>query len=519
MNKPAARRSIIVLLIVINVLLALALLVRHTTKKEESVPEPELEQSYRANYHFTVPDRWKNDPQKLIYMDGSYHYYYLYNRDYPKGNGTEWRHATSVDLVHWKDEGIAIPKYTNRNGDPWSGSVVADDLGTAGFGEGALIAIVTQPSADGGKQEQFLWYSIDKGKTFAPYGDKPVLPNPGSKDFRDPKVVWYPPAHKWVMALAEGTKIGFYESSNLKEWRYTGDFMTENIGIVECPDLYLMQADDGVMKWVLGASANGTSSGKPNTYAYWTGSFNGMEFFPDHREPGWLDYGFDWYGAVTFEDGRADDKFKHRYAMAWMNNWSYPHETPTLKEGFNGTDSIVRQIGLKRGGNDSYRLVSQPIEALNRLAGRMDRFERIEVNGSKTLNVTGDSYRLDADLSWSEIRNAGLRLRESADQSRHVDVGVFVEGGYSYVNRAYTGHPDRSGRLLESRAPFDRSKKYAHFTVFVDKTSVEVFIDDGGIVYSSLIYPKPGDKGITLFSDGGSVTFRNVVVRHFGPQS
>lgn len=515
MNKPAASRRFALLLIGLTVMAGIAFLIHHAMNREGSTPDIVRKAAFRPDYHFAVPDKWKNDPQKLIYMDGKYHYYYLYNRDYPEGNGTEWRHATSEDLVHWKDEGIAIPKYTTRNGDPWSGSVVADNLGKAGFGQGALIAIVTQPSADGGKQEQFLWYSTDKGKTFAPYGDKPVLPNPGSKDFRDPKVVWYPPAHKWVMALAEGSKIGFYESSNLKEWRYTSGFVTENVGIVECPDLYMMRADDGAMKWILGASANGTSSGKPNTYAYWTGSFDGMAFIPDHREPGWLDYGFDWYGAVTFEDGRADDKYNHRYAMAWMNNWSYPHETPTLKEGFNGTDSIVRQIELKRGGDGAYRLVSQPIDALNRLAGRTDRFKEIEVNGSRTLPVTGDSYRLDAELSWSEIRNAGFRLRESADQARHVDVGVFAEGGYSYVNRANTGHPDRSGKLLESRASFDRSKKNVRLTILVDKTSIEVFIDDGEIAYSSLIYPEPGDKGITLFAEGGSAAFRNVVVRHF----
>ena len=56
------------------------------------------------------------------------------------------RHQT--DLVHWKDEGVAIPKYTNENGDPWSGSVVVDEKNTAGFGKEALVAIVTQPSAE-----------------------------------------------------------------------------------------------------------------------------------------------------------------------------------------------------------------------------------------------------------------------------------------------------------------------------------------------------------------------------------
>ncbi|GIP52992.1 glycoside hydrolase family 32 protein [Paenibacillus vini] len=483
-------------------------------KEGAAIPHPEP--SYRAAYHFTTPDHWKNDPQKPVYLDGKYHYYYLYNRDYPDGNGTEWRHATSTDLVNWNDEGIAIPKYTNPNGDPWSGSIVVDEANTAGFGKGTVIAIMTQPSGNGGKQEQYLWYSTNRGKTFKPYGNGPVLANPGVKDYRDPKIVWDQAAHKWVMALAEGTKVGFYESGNLKEWHYTSSFVTENIGIVECPDLYMMRADDGSMKWILGASANGKSSGQPNTYAYWIGDFDGKKFSTDQQEPQWLDYGFDWYGAVTFEEGGSRDKYDHRYAMAWMNNWDYPHNTPTLKEGFNGTDSMVRQIKLTRSADHKYRLVSQPVDALQQRVGSIDSIEQIQVNGHKTLDFTGETYQLDADISWSEIKNVGFRLRESADRTRHVDVGLFVQGQYSYVNRASTGQPDQSGKYLESKAPFNASnKKVHHLKILVDRTSIEVFVDEGEIAFSNLIFPDSHDKGITLYTEGGTAAFNNVVIKHF----
>ncbi|MBP3040945.1 glycoside hydrolase family 32 protein [Bacillaceae bacterium Marseille-Q3522] len=484
------------------------------TAETPDIPETQQQQTYRASYHLTVPDKWKNDPQRPIYFDGKYHYYYLYNRDYPNGNGTEWRHATSGDLVHWKDEGVAIPKYTNINGDPWSGSVVVDTNNTAGFGKDAVVAIVTQPSADGGKQEQFLWYSTDKGKTFTSYSDLPVMPNPGTKDFRDPKIIWDSQSEKWVILMAEGTKIGFYESDNLKEWRYTGSFQTENIGIVECPDLFIMRANDGMYKWVLGASANGKSIGEPNTYAYWIGNYNGKEFIADYDEPQWLDNGFDWYGGVTFEDGDSSDTFSRRYAIAWMNNWDYPHNTPTTEEGFNGMDSIVRQIELKQKGG-YYRLSSQPVKALNQLTSSTDSFNEIKVVGSKTLPVTGDAYLLEADIFWSDINNAGFRLRESADKERHLDVGIFVEGNYSYVNRAFTNHPDESNRFVESKAPFDGDKKKVHLKVLVDKTSIEVFVDDGEVAYSSEVFPPLNDKGITLFSEGGPAVFENVTIKHF----
>ncbi|WP_044642836.1 glycoside hydrolase family 32 protein [Risungbinella massiliensis] len=473
---------------------------------------------HRPGYHFSVPDQWMNDPQRPIYFDGEYHYYYLYNRDYSwGGNGTEWRHATSKDLVIWEDKGVAIPKYTNKNGDPWTGSFVVDNENTAGFGYGAVIAIVTQPSADGQKQEQFLWYSTDRGKTFKSYSDEPIMKNPGEPNFRDPKVIWDSQAGKWVMTMAEGDKIGFYESRDLKHWVYISGFMAPNIGVLECPDLFLLRADDGNYKWVLGVSANARFKGDPNTYAYWTGNFNGKEFKPDKAEPTWLDYGFDWYGGVTFEDGPGYDKLGRRYAIAWMNNWDYPHNTPTKAEGFNGVNSIVRKVELKNK-NGRYTLVSNPTERLddtNNVSKRID-LGKIEINGNKTIfdqADAGKTYSIEADISWENITNFGFRLRESDDGSKHIDAGLFVEGGFSFVNRKHTGTP--STQFVESKAPFDKNKKKVHLRILVDNTSVEMFIDDGEVVHSNQVFSNAGDTKISAFSTGGTTILENVKITEY----
>nr|WP_216631474.1 glycoside hydrolase family 32 protein [Bacillus amyloliquefaciens] len=513
-NSIMARKWPIVILIFLGAFLFVGLLPNKTHNSSDT--NTEHKKNYRAAYHFTTPDKWKNDPQKPIFFEGKYHYYYLYNRDYPNGNGTEWRHAVSEDLVHWTDEGTAIPKYTNENGDIWSGSVVIDKHNTAGFGKNALVAVTTQPTAKTKAQEQYLWYSTDKGKTFTSYSDQPVMKNPGTKDFRDPKVIWDEQDDKWVMAMAEGEKIGFYESPDLKNWTYTGGFITQQIGLVECPDLYMMRGDDGTAKWVLGVSANGKPAGKPNTYAYWTGNFDGKEFTADQEEPQWLDYGFDWYGGVTFEDGKSEDPLTKRYALAWMNNWDYPNETPTLKNGFNGTDSIVREIRLQQQDGGTYSLVSEPVEALNQLTSSTDSIEHKQVNGSETLPIKGDTYQLDMDIAWSDIKNAGVRLRESADQSRHIDVGISAEGGYAYVNRSFTGQPDKTGAYAESKAPFDGNKGRVHLKILVDKTSIEVFADDGKTVLTNEVFPKHEDQGITLFSEGGSADFQHIEMKHLG---
>ena len=96
-----------------------------------------------------------NDPQRPILLDGVWHYYYLYNAGYPKENGTEWYHLTSTDLVHWKEEGVAITKYKNGLGDIETGSAVVDHDNSAGFGKGAVIAVMTQQDQGIQRQTEF----------------------------------------------------------------------------------------------------------------------------------------------------------------------------------------------------------------------------------------------------------------------------------------------------------------------------------------------------------------------------
>ncbi|MCM3225686.1 glycoside hydrolase family 32 protein [Terribacillus saccharophilus] len=501
-----------VILLVVAVIAVSVLMNEKKTEKQN--PRKAQTISYRPDFHFSSPDKWKNDPQQPIYYQGKYHYYYLYNKDYPEGNGTEWRHATSEDLIHWEDHGVAIPKYTTENGDPWTGSVVHDKNNTAGFGEDALIAIVTQPTGKSGRQEQYLWYSTDGGNTFKQESEEPVLANPGTEDFRDPKVIWNDEKNNWIMLLAEGDKIGFYESADLKTWTFTGDFQTDGIGVLECPDLFQLRAPDGAVKYVLGMSANGEGKGEPKTYAYWTGDFDGTTFTPDEENPKWLDYGFDWYGGVTFEDGLSEDEQAKRYALAWMNNWSYADQTPSMKyDGFNGTDSIVREITLQQEG-DGYYLASQPIAELDQLFQSADTVENIELqNETKALDISAETYRLDADISWTESPNVGLRLRESKDHSRHLDVGIAAADGYSYVNRSHISNPDQEGVYQESKAPFDTEKKLAHLTILVDKTSVEVFVNDGEVVHSNVVFPHPQDQAISIFAEGGSAKFDNISIK------
>ena len=493
---------------------------RPTARSADARPAASAAASYRAVYHHTVPDEWKNDPQRPLLVDGAYHYWYLYNADYRAGaEGTAWRLTTSTDLVTFTDQGIAIPKDTTPNGDVWSGSAVVDHDDTAGFGAGAVVALVTMEPVEGAHtQAQYLWYSTDGGRSFVPHGTDPVLANPDVRDFRDPKLLRDAERGRWVQLLAENDKVGIYVSADLRSWSYVSGFVRDGLGVLECPDLFRIETAEGEARWVLGASANGKPVGLPHTYAYWVGSFDGETFTAETDQPRWLDHGFDWYAAVTWEKhtdlttGAVDPTT--RYALGWMNNWDYAHTTPTLEaDGFNGTDSIVREVTLGRDADGGWALFSRPVDTLAGRATHTRELGDLTVDGELVLDFTGVAYEVTTTVRWEQLTTFGLQLRRSGDGASHIDAGV--HGEYAFLNRGGVPHPDGTGTWLESRTPFDPARRAATLRVLVDRTTVELFLDDGRYVHSPLAFPAPEATGLALFTVGGPATFTDVVIRAF----
>jgi len=480
---------------------------------------PSIAPSMRPEYHFSVPDNWKNDPQRPIYLDGEYHYYYLYNADYLTGGiGTSWRHATTRDHVSFVDHGVAIEKFTNTNGDCWSGSLVVDVENTAGFGPGAVIALVTQARVNQepeGGQAQFLWYSTDGGRSFRPGGTDPVLDDPTRKDFRDPKLTWDGARGQWFMALAEGQSLGFYTSPDLSRWSRVGGFARDDLGLLECPDIFEMTADDGSSHWILGVSANAKHRGLPATYAYWTGSFDGSAFVPDTHEPRWLDWGFDFYGAVTYPhhepSGVEDPTLRH--VIGWANFWDYPHNTPTTtSDGYNGDDMIVRDLRLVRD-NDGFVLASEPTAALTDYAKRTHHLGDLTVDGHLDLDIHARAYDLSCEIDWHEearlVGDIGFEVCRASEGSRFITAGVDLSSQHAYLDRTSTVNPTR-GRTT---APVDAGVGPVSIRLLVDRTSVEMFVGHGRTVQSHRVFPLAGDDGIRLFARDTIADFRDVTIR------
>lgn len=489
----------------------------------------------RPSYHITPESNWMNDPQRPFFLGEEWHLYYLYNADFNEANpggggGTEWYHVTSTDLVHWTQRGVAIEKYIpNQNGvnlgDIETGSAVIDTENTAGFGLNSVIALATQ-MADG-IQQQSLFYSTDNGNTFTPFSGNPVMPspNPSTKpDFRDPKVIWDGARSQWVMALAEGNRIGFYTSSNLRTWVYKSGFTPEDsgvdLGLLECPDLYQLDVDEDTTKrtWVLAAGANGYRYNRTTGTAYWIGSWDGDQFTAANISPQWMDSGPDFYATVSWSDPllTGNQLYASRRAIGWMNNWEYASNLPYYG-GWAGQLSMVRDIKLKTVGV-AVTLVSMPISSYATI------FDTSTKVTGKTITTDPATASLPAMAGGAYVirttvsKNSGddgneVRIRIKGVDTFSTTIGFDFVQAQAFLVRdndgtATDGMPQAPKQAYDTirtvSVPIESNT--ITFTVYVDWNSVEVFLNDGEAALSGLLYPNSGAGSIQMVSGSGRLT-------------
>jgi levanase len=282
--------------------LALTVLIAPWTSAVAAPPDPRVvatyDETYRPQFHFSAAKNWLNDPNGLVYYKGLYHLFFQHN---PNGNtwgNMSWGHATSRDLVHWKEQPLAIPQTFNAAGDSiediFSGSAVVDTNNTSGFGtkkNPPMVAVYTSAYTGkhptlAGRQAQSLAYSTDEGQTWTKYAGNPVL-DIGSGEFRDPKVFWYAPAKQWRMVVVRALehKVDIYGSPNLKTWTHLSEFGPAGAtgGAWECPDLFPLAVDGNPrnIKWVMVVNLNPGGIAGGSGGQYFVGDFDGTTFTSD----------------------------------------------------------------------------------------------------------------------------------------------------------------------------------------------------------------------------------------------
>lgn len=403
----------------------------------------------RPLVHVAPGRGWLNDPNGPVYVDGEYHLYFQHHPHSLEWGPMHWGHVVSDDLLQWHARPIAMEP--DGDGVIYSGSVVRDD-------EGPLLAFYTRVSPEG-VESQCLATSTDGDTWYRHHASPLLLPPPGIKDFRDPKVLRFADSH-WVMVLAVGDEVWFYRSDDLLEWSHTGSFgrgYGAHGGVWETPDL--IQLGD---TWLLTVSViDGGPVGGSGTQ-YFAGSFDGATFTAEDPSVHWVDHGPDFYAPQSWW-GVEDPMW-----VAWMSNWSYAAQVPA--DTWRGVLSIPRRVGWNDG------LVQSPAPPFVGEPAVSDRFDvaaaRVKVEGS----------RLELDVRGTRVTCAD---------------------GLLTLDRGETGP---SGGAAVATVPVGLEG----LDVVVDTCSVEVFGDAGKAVLSALVYPDPERRELRA---SGDIT--SLAVQHY----
>ena len=446
-------------------------------------------EDYRPAYHFSPKKGWMNDPNGLVYLDGTYHLFFQHNPDSTVWGPMHWGHATSTDLVHWEEQPIAL--FPDSLGTIFSGSAVIDKDNTAGFGANALVAIYTNHSHEieakktGLHQTQSIAYSLDKGKTWTKYEGNPVLSNPGIWDFRDPKVMWHADSKQWIMTLATKQTITFYGSKNLKEWERLSEFgegVGAHGGVWECPDLLHFSTPEGE-KWVLLVSIN---PGGPNTESatqYFVGNFDGKTFNTAQKDIQWMDYGPDNYAGVTFSN--VGDR---KILIAWMSNWGYANVVPA--SNWRSGMSIVRELGLIREG-DSWLLTSKPVEELDKVSKTQEKKSTFDLGNDVDRAADMELSTNTLDVSFTLKKAVAFRVELANAAGDTLAFGYNPAQNNYFVDRSKAGNANFSDKFIQCPvAPRLTKESTLPIRFLLDRNSIELFADEGKTNMSALFFVK-----------------------------
>ncbi len=460
----------------------------------------------RPAYHFSPAYGWMNDPNGLVYKDGEYHLYYQHNPYGSRWGNMNWGHAVSRDLISWQHLPVALAP--DGLGAIFSGSVVVDKDNTAGFGAGAIVAIYTEASA---RQMQSIAYSTDNGRTFKKYSGNPVLTS-DIADFRDPKVSWMPSIGRWIMVLAAGQEVRFYSSADLKSWTYESSFgegQGAHGGVWECPDLFELPVEGSDSKeWVLIVNINPGGPFGGSATQYFTGQFDGHRFTADSPSATkWMDYGKDHYATVTWNDAPQG----RRIALAWMSNWQYANDVPTMQ--FRSANSVPRDLSLYERDGTVF-LKSRPSDELLALRREKTLSQSFTLKSSRRINRLMEhndgTYEMLMTLRPQKRGIVGFTLENSKGEK--VDFSLDTSANMLTFSREDSGHTDFSNEFAVPVA-VQTEEGDVQLRIYVDRCSVETFVNDGRMVMTNIVFPSEPFNAISFYSrDGGTCQVKDLTV-------
>ena len=437
------------------------------------------QEEYRPQLHFSSMRGWLNDPNGLVYYDGEYHLFYQHN---PYGfwwGNMHWGHAVSNDLLHWEQLPEAL--YPDKHGVCFSGSAVIDYDNTSGFkteNTDVMVAIYTSTFIPDEKQEeaglesmerQSLAYSNDKGRTWHKYDGNPVIGNRKAElkswNSRDPNVFWHEPTQKWVMILFERIGFSIFSSDNLKEWKHESYFET----FWECPELFQLpvDGDKNNSKWVV-YDAGGD---------YVIGDFDGKEFTIENGPYNYIEGEF--FAAQSYENIQDEDGRQIQIGWATIESENMP---------FNMMMAFPTELTL-RTTNEGIRMFNEPIEEISKLHTKEYKFKdlSIEEANDKIKGLDSDMLHMEFEIENFNVMRYGLRI--GGDNL-----------GYSIRDNTFSYNEES----FKNKYLPERGAKTISYELIIDRTSIEVYVDNGRY---TMVLPRNLDskeKGLEFWLDNGT---------------
>lgn len=475
-------------------------------------------EKYRPAYHHTPLYGWMNDPNGMVYKDGVWHLCYQWNPFGSKWQNMTWGHSSSRDLIHWEHhEPTLLP---DGLGTIFSGSSAVDVANSAGFGKDAVVTLYTSAATS---QIQSLAYSTDGGYKFSTYEGNPVLPF--ESEARDPNMWWNNETKLWTLVLAHALEheMLIFTSPDLKQWTLQSAFgkgLGAQDGVWECPDLFeLPVANTNVKKWVLVCNINPGGPFGGSATQYFVGDFDGKTFKVDVDAEGnvptkWMDFGKDHYATVSWSD--APDG--RRTVIGWMSNWQYATEVPTLQ--YRSANTLPREMGLFED-NGQYYVSSTPSPELTALRGDLThQAKRVSVsNKPHNISLPRANDGICEILMEVDARGAdSLVMTFSNKAKEEVKLIYHVYKSELSFDRTRSGLVDFSQDFpAVTVAPTFSSKGKVKLRLFIDRSSMELFEQDGRFAMTNLVFPTSPYTTLSLESAGGKAKVTNLQVYSIQP--
>ncbi len=472
------------------------------------VAQQVFHEQYRPQIHFSPQQHWINDPNGMVFYNGVYHLFFQYYPDSTIWGPMHWGHATSKDLIHWKQQPIAL--YPDSLGYIFSGSAVVDKNNTSGLGatgQVPIVAIFTSHNAAREKlhvndyENQSIAYSLDNGVKWTKYDANPVLKNPGITDFRDPKVMWYGPQKKWIMTLATKDRVTFFSSKDLKNWKKESEFGKDSGahgGVWECPDLFSSE-DNGKSVWVLIVNINPGGPNLGSGTQYFIGSFDGHKFTTTQKQTKWLDYGPDDYAGITWSNTGNRKIF-----LGWMSNWLYANQVPTIK--WRNAMTIPRELKIQHVGDDIL-VASQPVKELAEIKEGPAIAENIVVNEKVDFTPKIKELKIPCriDLTINGLKDFYIELSNYIGEQ--LVIGYDKKNNQYFIDRTQSGKTGFQKDFSERHtAPRFAKNEKMNLSLIMDESSIELFADDGLSVMTEIFFPDKSFNNMTMHTSDKVLT-------------